>query len=356
MTTLIEASHVAKDYGNVKALQDVSFSVDQGDLFAVIGPSGSGKSTLLRLLGLIEPPTSGKVLFKGKDATLCPNDLQLRLRREIGMVFQEAVLMNTSVKENVAYPLKIRKMPASETVRRVKEALDAVKLSGFENRNALELSGGEAQRVSLAQALVYNPTLLLLDEPTANLDPRNAIIITNAVSQLNREQGTTVIMATHNMEQAQFLASKGGILREGKLVESGRISELFESPSTFLSVFGAIGNVFEGESEIGPDGLATIDIGAEKKIEATTTKRGKVTVAIRPEDIIVSKEALQSSARNQLKGEVVEISQRDQRVRIKVNAGRQFQVTMTRRSFDEMKLELGSTIFISFKASSVNVA
>jgi len=355
MMPLIEASHLAKEYGTVKALEDISLAVNSGDFFAIIGPSGSGKSTLLRLLGLIEPPSSGKILFTGQNATSGSDDLQLRFRREIGMVFQDAVLLNTSVHENVAYPLKVRKKPQSEIERRVKKSLDAVKLSGFEKRNALELSGGEAQRVSLAQALVYDPKLLLLDEPTVNLDPRNATIIENTVSRLNQEQGTAVIMATHNMQQVQFLASEGAILRDGRLVERGRISELFDSPSTFLSIFGVIGNVFEGESEVGPDGLATIDIGAFRKIEATTGKRGKVTVVIRPEDIIVSKEALQSSARNQLRGKVVEISQSGQRVRMKVDVGRQFLVTMTRRSFDEMKLELGSLVFLAFKASSVNV-
>ena len=355
MTSLIETSHLLKEYGAVRALEDVSFAVDNGDFFAIIGPSGSGKSTLLRLLGLIEPPSSGKIVFMGQNATSCSDDLRLRFRREIGMVFQDAVLLNTNVHENVAYPLKIRKMPPSEIERRVKESLEAVRLAGFEKRNALELSGGEAQRVSLAQALVYDPRLLLLDEPTANLDPRNATIIEDTVSRMNQEQGTTVIMATHNMQQVRFLASEGAILRDGGLVESGTISELFESPSTFLSIFGVIGNVFDGESEVGPDGLATIDIGASRKIEATMGKRGKVTVLIRPEDIIVSKEALRSSARNQLRGKVVEISQSGQRVRMKVDVGRQFLVTMTRRSFDEMKLELGSSVFLAFKASSVNV-
>ncbi len=355
MTHLIEASHLSKEYGPTKALEDVSLAVDSGDFFAIIGPSGSGKSTLLRLIGLIEPPSSGKIVFVGKDAASVSEDERMRFRREIGMVFQEALLFNATVYENIAYPLKIRRRPQSEMERQVKEALNAVELAGLENRRASELSGGEAQRVSLAQALVYEPTLLLLDEPTTNLDPRNAAIIENVLFRTNHEQRTTAIMATHNIQQVQSLASEGAILHEGRLIERGRISELFSSPSGFLSNFALIGNVFTGVSEVGADGLATIDVGASWKIEATTSKRGKVTVLIRPEDIIVSKEPVQSSARNVLKGRVVEILQDGQKVRMRVNAEREFLVTVTTRSFEEMKLEQGSLVFLAFKASSVNV-
>jgi len=355
MMHIIEALHLNKEYGSTKALEDVSLAVDSGDFFAIIGPSGSGKSTLLRLIGLIEPPSSGKIIFMGEDATSRSEEEQLSFRREIGIVFQDAVLFTTTVYENVAYPLKIRKRPRSEIEKRVKESLETVGLAGFENKNASELSGGEAQRVSLAQALVYEPKLLLLDEPTANLDPRNATIIENVVSGLSHEKGTTAIMATHNMQQVQFLASNGAILHDGRVIERGKISELFKSPSAFLSSFALIGNVFPGMSEVGADGLATIDVGASWKIEATTNKRGRVTVFIRPEDIIISKEPIQSSARNLLRGRVVQILQNGQKVRIKVNADREFLVTMTRRSFEEMRLEPGSLVFLAFKASSVNV-
>ena len=355
MTHLIEASHLRKEYGLTKALEDVSLCVNSGDFFGIIGPSGSGKSTLLRLIGLIEHPSSGKIIFMGEDVASVSEEERLKFRREIGMVFQDATLFNMTVYENVAYALKIRKEPQFEIERRVKEVLDAVGLAGFENRRASSLSGGESQRVSLAQALVYAPALLLLDEPTTNLDPRNAAIIENVVSKMHHEQRTTAIMATHNIQQVQSLASEGAILHEGRLIERGRISELFRTPSAFLSDFALIGNVFTGVSGIDADGLATIDVGASWKIEATTSKKGKVTVLIRPEDVIVSKEPLQSSARNILKGRVAEILRDGQKIRIRVNAEKEFLVTMTTRSFEEMKLELGSLVFLTFKASSVNV-
>lgn len=355
MTYIVETSHLGKKYGTTKALEDVSLAVDSGDFFAVIGPSGSGKSTLLRLVGLIEPPSSGTILFKGNDTESVSKDERLRYNREIGMVFQDSVLFNATVYENVAYPLKIRKRSRSEMERQIEDTLNAVGLAGFEGRHASELSGGEAQRVSLAQALVYDPALLLLDEPTANLDPRNAAVIENVVSRVNHERGITTIIATHNIQQVQFLASEGAILYEGKLIERGRISELFRSPSVFLSNFALIGNVFSGMSEVGADGLAMIDVGASWKIEATTSKKGKVTVLIRPEDIIVSREPVRSSARNLLKGRVVEILREGQKVQIRVNAEKEFLVMMTTRSFEEMKLGPESLVFLAFKASSVNV-
>ena len=355
MTCIVETSNLGKKYGTTRALEDVSLNVDNGDFLAIIGPSGSGKSTLLRLMGLIEPPSSGKIVFKGSDASSASEEKRLEFRREIGMVFQDAILFNTTVYKNIAYPLKIRRRPQSEVNRQINEALDAVGLRGLESRHASELSGGEAQRVSLAQALVYGPALLLLDEPTANLDPRNAALIENVVSRTNHEEGTTTVIATHNIQQVQFLASKGAILREGKLTEEGRISELFGSPSAFLSSFALIGNVFSGTSEMAADGLAMIDVGASWKIEATTRKSGKVKVVIRPEDIIVSREPVYSSARNLLKGRVVEALRDGQKVRIRVNAEKEFLVTMTTRSFEEMKLEPGSLVFLAFKASSVNV-
>jgi len=355
MTCIVETSNLGKKYGTTRALEDVSLNVDNGDFLAIIGPSGSGKSTLLRLMGLIEPPSSGKIVFKGSDASSASEEERLEFRREIGMVFQDAILFNTTVYKNIAYPLKIRRRPQSEINRQINEALDAVGLRGLDSRHASELSGGEAQRVSLAQALVYDPTLLLLDEPTANLDPRNAAVIENVVSRTNHEEGITTVIATHNIQQVQFLASKGAILREGKLIEEGRISELFGSPSAFLSSFALIGNVFSGTSEIAADGLAMIDVGASWKIEAITRKSGKVKVVIRPEDIIVSREPVYSSARNLLKGRVVEALRDGQKVRIRVNAEKEFLVTMTTRSFEEMKLEPGSLVFLAFKASSVNV-
>lgn len=327
--------------------------IDKGDLLAIVGPSGSGKTTLLRLLDLLEEPSDGQILFDGMD-TACSENERLRLRRRIGMVFQQSIMFNTSVYNNVAYPLHIRNETADLT-RRIKEVLGLVRLTGFEERRATTLSGGEMQRVSLAQALVFEPELLLLDEPTANLDPKNATIIEQAVTRINRERKATVVISTHNMLQAENLASKAAVLREGELAEIGSVSEIFKKPSDFLAGFAKLQNVYSGRAKAIEPGLALVDIGRNVEIEVVTEREGDVTLFIRPEEIIVSSSPLQSSARNTLTGRVIEVVDLDRQVQIKVDVGREVTATVTRRSFEEMKLNLGSQVYLSFKASSVQL-
>jgi len=354
MRPLVETRNLSKSYNGIEALKNVNVKVDKGEVLAVVGPSGSGKTTLLRLLNLLDVPSAGEIFFAGRD-TACPDADRLALRRRMGMVFQQTVLFNETVYENVAYPLKIRGRYNESGNLRVRDALKLVGLSGFDRKQATGLSGGEAQRVALAQAMVYEPELLLLDEPTVNLDPRNISIIESVISKVNREGGTTIIIATHNMPQAEQLATRVAVLREGELVEVGDAKEMFRKPSDFLASFGRVLNVFTGQSQLTEEGTAIIDIGGGVKVEALTTKTGSITAFIRPEEIIVSKSPIVSSARNMLKGRVEEILDLDQSVQLKVDAARQFTVNITKRSFQEMKINLGSDIYLSFKASSVHI-
>lgn len=350
---IVEIQNLSKTYGEKIALRNVDMKVERGDLFAVVGPSGAGKTTLLRLLDLLEEPSSGHIVFDGID-TECSERNRFNLRRRIGMVFQQSVMFSASVYENVAYPLQVRgsKKPIAE---QVKEILELVGLQGFECRRAITLSGGEMQRVGLAQALIFKPDLLLLDEPTANLDPRNASIIEQLVAKVNRESGVPVVMATHNISQAQYLASKAAILNEGAIVEIGEAGNIFAAPSRFLASFANYYNIYSGEAEVVEDGLALVDLGNALRIEAMTRKKGKVTVFIRPEEIIVSTSPIQSSARNVLKGTITDISDMSQQVQLRVDARREFVVTITKLSFREMNLNLESRVYLSFKASSVYV-
>jgi len=353
MRPLMETRNLSKSYNGTEALKNVNVKVEKGEILAVVGPSGSGKTTLLRLLNLLDVPTAGEIFFDGRD-TACPEADRLALRRRMGMVFQQAVLFNESVYENVAYPLKVRGHYGESEDLKVRDALKLVGLFGFERKQATGLSGGEAQRVALAQAMVYKPELLLLDEPTVNLDPRNVSIIEGVISKVNRQLRTTIIIATHNMLQAEQLATRAAVLREGELAEIGDAKEIFRKPSDFLASFGRVLNVFAGQSHLAEDGTAIIDIGGGVKIEALTTKTGNITAFIRPEEIIVSKSPIASSARNMLKGRVEEILDLDQSVQLKVDAARHFTVNITKRSFREMKINIGSDICLSFKASSVH--
>jgi len=349
----IEIEDLTKTYDTTVALSNVSLRIEQGDLLAIVGPSGAGKTTLLRLLDLLEEPSSGRILFNNIDTTSIDKD-RLGLRRQIGMVFQRSILFNTSVYDNVAYPLRVRGVK-DQLDQRVSEALELVGLEGFERRHALTLSGGEAQRVTLAQAMVFRPRLLLLDEPTANLDPRNVSIIESTITKINHHEKVTIVLATHNIAQAEQIASKVAVLREGVLAEVGNAAEVLEKSSELLASFGASVNAYSGEADLLEYGLASVDIGDNIRIEAATRKKGKVTVFIKPEDIIVSTSPIRSSARNTLKGKVTGIIDLAERVQLKINAGKEFSVIITKKSFHDLELNLGSEIHLNFKATSVRV-
>jgi len=265
------------------------------------------------------------------------------------------VLFNTTVYNNVAYGLKIRKIPKNEIEEKITKALKFVKLEGFEKRQAKRLSGGEQQRVALARALVLNTKLLLLDEPTANLDPKNAVIIEEIIATINRELKTSIVMATHNMFQAKSLPQRIALMANGKITETGTPTEIFGRLSKTLASFAAIENTFTGTAEVTENGTTLIAIGNDVQIEATIQKQGETSVFVSPEDIILSRKRFASSARNVFKGKIVEILDLGSVVRLKVDVGKSFTVQITKRSFKEMELNLNAEVFLAFKASSVQI-
>lgn len=219
----LEIKGLYKSYGDAAILKDISLIAEPGKVMALIGPTGSGKTTLLRLINLLEKPSRGCILYDGQNAmNLSGRELQ-KLRRRMAMVFQKPVMFAGNVRENVSFGLRMRK---GDDSKKVEEALRAVELSGYENRDANTLSGGETQRIALARALVLEPELLLLDEPTANLDPNSAAAIDGLLLRLSRQK-TTVILATHNMLQCQRLANRVAVLQSGRIIAAGHPDEIF---------------------------------------------------------------------------------------------------------------------------------
>ncbi len=352
MRPLIKLDDVTKRFGAITALDHVSLEVRRGEIFAIAGPNGSGKTTMLNIMAFIDLPTSGEVHF---NLVKVNDDNRSQFRTKCTMVFQKTALFDTTVYKNVAYGLKLRAFSKREIDERVRNVLGLVKLSGYEKRWAKKLSGGEQQRVSLARALVLNTEVLLLDEPTANLDPKNMSIIEETVSQANRERKNTVIMATHNLFQAENVTKRAALLLEGKIAEIGRAKEIFRTSSNQLASFARLDNMFSGTSKILREGTSIIDVGDEIEIEAAFRKSGKTSVFVKPEDIIVSRKPISSSARNVFRGRIVEVSDLESVVRLKVDAGRKFTVQITKRSFNEMQLGVRSEVFLTFKASSVHI-
>lgn len=185
MMAVAELKDVTKAYGNKIVVDAVNLQIREGEILALLGPNGSGKTTILKILAFIENPTGGEVKFQGEKVNFKNTE---KVRLQSTLVFQKTTLFGTSVYNNIAYGLKLRKVPKETRDREVKKALEIVKLEGFEKRDARKLSGGEQQRVAIARALVLKTKLLLLDEPTANLDPKNAGILEEVIDTVNREK------------------------------------------------------------------------------------------------------------------------------------------------------------------------
>ncbi len=224
---LYALSGVTKAYGRRTVLAVDDLTIRRGETLAVVGPSGAGKSTLLRLLNFLEPAATGTISFGGQ-TIVGGDDAPLAVLRRITTVFQRPVLLKRTVAANVAYGLGLRGQRNTQAV--VAKILDAVGLSHLAGEKARSLSGGEAQRVALARALVLHPDVLLLDEPTANLDPANVALIEQAVAQMCREQGTTVVFVTHNLFQARRMGDRVALMLDGRLVEVGDTDAFFEHP------------------------------------------------------------------------------------------------------------------------------
>ena len=223
--THLELRGLTKSYGPTTVLSDINLAVEKGEVLALIGPTGSGKTTLLRLVNLLDEPTAGSIIFDDQIVTALPEKDKLLARRRMAMVFQKPVMFRSSVRENVSFGLKVR---GKKDLQLIKEALVSVGLESYESRDATTLSGGEMQRIALARALVLQPDLLLLDEPTANLDPKSAASMDRLIGGLARQK-TTVIMATHNMQQCKKLATRVAVLLNGMLAGLGRPEEIFRA-------------------------------------------------------------------------------------------------------------------------------
>ncbi len=329
---------LSMDFGEKSALKELNIEVLEESL-GIIGKSGAGKTTLLKVLAGLQAQTKGELVYNG--SLVSPKTLS-ELRRKVTMIFQSPLFLRGDVNTNLSYGLRIRGMPEDQINKKLGDALELVSLTGYGERDARSLSGGEQQRVALARALILDPAVLLLDEPTSNLDPVNASIITDILIQ--ESSNRTIIIATHDLEQVKRVAKRVIFLENGTVTEEGDPYEL-ESIQRFTE------NVFTGISTV-EEGVSQVSVG-EITIRTSTPLNGRVSLHVRPQDIIISKDWIETSARNQFRGPITGVNERNGVVMIDIDVGEVFKVQITRRSFNEMTLELGEPVNISFKASSV---
>jgi len=301
--SLIETVDLCQRYDERDVLKRINLKVDKGEVFALIGPTGAGKTTLLRLIDLLETPASGRIYFDGIDITESGR-LRFESRRRMAFVLQKPVVFNISVYDNIAYGLRWRGKKSGDIREKVNSILEVVSLTPYKNRNARTLSGGEAQRVAIARAIAIEPEVLLLDEPTANLDPVSIAKTEQLISHIIRQYGTTIIMATHDMSQGQRLADRIGVLIDGELLQIGDSREVFNLPrSREVAELVGIENIIDGVITSSEEGIATIDVGGIIIEAVSNHPTGeRISVCIRPEDITLAVSKPASSARNSLSG------------------------------------------------------
>lgn len=344
------------DYLDIKA----------GESLALIGPNGCGKSTLLLTLARLLPPLAGEIWFGGRPFSAYN---ALDYRRRIGLVLQEPLLLDASVFANAAAGLRFRHLNRAEIAPRVEKWLDRLGVGHLKNRPARQLSGGEAQRVSLARAFALEPDLLLLDEPFAALDAPTRAGLLADFQPLLAESGVTAVFVTHDMDEAMMLADRVAALLDGRLRQAGPPEQVFSAPADpDVAAFVGVETILPGRVVARRNGHLVVDVGG-RELEGMGTTGGRIATShsavigqeaflcVRPEDVTLwaSQDLPPSSARNQLSGQVARLAPQGALVKVKVDCGVPVTALITRASAQKMGLAVGTGVTVTFKASATHL-
>jgi putrescine transport system ATP-binding protein len=296
----LQIKHIAKQFDDVFAVDDVSLDIQQGEIFALLGSSGSGKSTLLRMLAGFELPSSGQIILAGKDiVSLAPYE------RPINMMFQSyALFPHLTVWDNIAFGLRRDGMPKADIEERVTQMLELVQLKPYAKRKPHQLSGGQQQRVALARSLAKRPQLLLLDEPLGALDAKLRERTQLELVDIIEKVGVTCVLVTHDQEEAMTMATRIGVMSEGRILQVGKPSDIYETPNCrFVADFIGSVNLFKGTVEVDEADHVVVSSPECKHYVShgiTGTQGMTVHVAVRPEKMTIQKELPQDDERESL--------------------------------------------------------
>ena len=337
MSTLIyKAENLKKTYGIREVLNLGDLSIEQGKVTGLLGPNGSGKTTLLEILACILVPSSGKIYFKNRPVDFDSSDI-FELRKKVVLVQQHPILFSTTVSRNVEFPLKIRKTDKFQRQAVVSELLQLVGMESFSNEKAHKLSGGETQRVSIAQALACTPDVILMDEPTASVDVENQIIIEQIIKDINKQKGISVIMTTHDMVQASRIADKTIFLFEGKA--AGTISE----------------NIFSGRFESPEDKEGVFRIQNGLMLHTGKKKEGPARISVNPNQIKLIRTADHAAGENIFKGRLIQLTDEHDLVRSLVNIGIPITVLTSKINFKQISPAVGEEVWIQCPPESIEI-
>jgi len=354
---LLEARNLEVERGRMLILDVPSLSIQEGEILSLIGPNGAGKTTLLQALCYLLKPFRGEISFRGE--RINTNYSAFMYRRRLAMVFQEPLLFDTTVFENVASGLKIRGMKWQDIQRIAMEQLDRFGIGHLSHRSARKISGGEAQRTSLARAFASQPEVLFLDEPFASLDPPTRESLLEDLEAILRQTRTTTLFATHDRQEALRLSDRIAVMNNGKILQIGSPEEVMNRPvDEFVASFVGVETILTG-NVIKTDGGTFVATVSGKEIEAVGEVRigEEVILCIRPENVVLSinPDGGITSARNVFLGKVIRVPPMGLFQKVQLDCGFPLVAYVTNQSLQNLSLGEGKQVQVLFKATAIHV-
>ncbi|QRN85505.1 ABC transporter ATP-binding protein [Clostridia bacterium] len=346
----VDIKNITKYYGDVLAVDNVSIEIEKGELIGLLGPSGCGKTTLLRVMSGFLKPNGGSIFMGGNDVTELPPE-----KRPTSLVFQNyALFPHLTVFENIAFGLKVKKVPMEQIRKDVKEILKVIDLEGIEDRSVSQLSGGQQQRIALARGLVMKPEVLLLDEPLCNLDAKLRVETRDHIKRIQQSLGITSVFVTHDQEEALSICDRIVIMKDGKVLQIGTPEEIYGKPtSKFAADFIGKSNLLNGKIDQDEKDLNAfvLESGQKVLVENKDAYSGNGNVLIRPENISISNEAKTDASVNCLEGEVDYITYLGEVTYYRVAISKGVQILTSIYGKCERSWKVGSKVFISWNPS-----